>query len=154
MTNDTLVLLLAPKFSLRNTWLPKCRDGQKMSWVWAKLFYPNLMQHMQHMYMTYPAAGHTCQDIDDLLQPLENAIHQHLIPCSTSWATTMPFRCEKSTSTSCPSWWPWSLWSISDIFRKFSILRMHHCTTYTIDSLAGCKSNTVSTYTKESLGMH
>ena len=42
------------------------------------------MQRMQHMYMAYPAAGHTTVlDIDDLLQPLDNAIHQHLIPALT-----------------------------------------------------------------------
>jgi len=48
-----------------------------------RFLHPNLLQHKQHMYMAYPAVGQIVPDIDDLLQPLENAIHQRLIPVLT-----------------------------------------------------------------------
>ena len=41
---------------------------------------------------------------------------------NTSWANTTLFHCERSTGNSSLSWWLWSLWSISNIFRKFSVL--------------------------------
>ena len=100
---------------------------------------------MQHVYMAYPAAGHTCcmrtvPDIDDLAATTTGKCNTTTSHSSTNWTTTILTHCERSICTPCPSWCPWSLWSISNILRKFSVLVMHHCTTCSIDNFAGCKS--------------
>ena len=56
---------------------------------------------------------------------------------STNWTTTMLSNRERSTCTPCSSWRPRSLWSISHIPTKLSILWMYHCTTCSIDNFSG-----------------
>ena len=120
-----------PKLSLRNTWITKCRDGQKTSWIGWGCF-----------ISTSCSACNICiWPILPLIMFAENSF-RYLWPAttngkcntttshsSTNWATTMLFHWKRSTCTPCPSWWHWSSWSISNILRKFSVFGTHHCST-------------------------